>query len=289
MSAQGVFVGARRRILPRLGWRPRGRSETIGAVVLVAMVLAVFVLPQIVRLDPYTIDVDRQLLPPSPEHPFGTDNLGRDYFARVLLGGRASILIAVIVVAAAGLVGAFIGALAGYLAGAGDELLMRTADVFLAFPSIMLALVVAGALGPSLVNAAIAIAIAWWPVYARIVRGQVISVRDRDFVTAARTLGASPSRILFGSVLPNSLSALKQVLLLDIGYAIIAVATLSYFGLGIQAPEPEWGALIRAAAESPGGWWMIVLPGLAIIIFAAALNFAGSSLTATTREKRLRG
>lgn len=256
-------------------------------MVLAAMLAAIWLVPLVVHLDPYTVDVSRQLLPPDARHLFGTDNLGRDYLARVLHGGRVSVAIAFLVVVLAGVVGSLVGAVSGYFGGLVDEAFMRIADVFLAFPSIMLALVVAGALGPSIQNSAIAIAVAWWPAYARIVRGQVIVVRDREFVLASRTLGASPLRLLFRSVLPNSLGALKLVLLLDVGYAIIAVATLSYFGLGVQAPDAEWGLLIRTAAEVSGGWWMILIPGVAIVLFASAINFAGAGLTRTTRDRRV--
>jgi peptide/nickel transport system permease protein len=266
--------------------RPRTRLEYLGWMILGALLIAIVVLPAVIHLDPYRVDVSDQLRPPSAAHPFGTDNLGRDYLARVLYGGRVSILIALVVVALAGAFGMLVGAVAGYVGGVADEALMRVADVFLAFPSIMLALVVAGALGPSITNSAVAIAVAWWPAYARIIRGQVIAVRDLDYVTASRTIGTGPVRLLFRSILPNAAGVLKLILLLDLGYAILAAATLSYFGLGVQAPEPEWGVLIRAASEISGGWWMIVLPGVAIILFASAINFAGGVFTRAPRDRR---
>lgn len=279
--------GRVRAVLGRL--RPHGFLEAYGIVMLLAIVLAIFLLPPLLGQQPNLQDLSRQLLPPlSPDHILGTDNLGRDTFSRVLAGGRVSVFMGVLVVTLAGGVGILVGAVAGFAGGAIDELLMRVADVFLAFPSILLALVVAGALGPSLQNGAIAIAIAWWPAYARIVRGQVILMRDRDFVTASRTLGASPSRILFRSVLPNSLGVLKLILVLDVGFAILAAATLSFFGLGVQPPDSEWGLLIRDAMNHPSAWWMTIFPGVAMILFVSALNFAGGIVSRSVYDDRAR-
>jgi peptide/nickel transport system permease protein len=152
----------------------------------------------------------------------------------------------------------------------------------------MLALVLAAALGPSLQNAALAIGIAWWPWYARIVRGQVISVRDRDFVVAARTLGATESRILSRTVMPNSMGVIRVVLVLDIGFAIIAGSTLSFLGLGVSPPTPEWGLLIREAMQHTEAWWMMVFPGLAITILVTAVNLGGGVVTRSQAERGLR-
>lgn len=268
------------RLIRRLGGlRPQGALETAGMVGLAVVLAAVFVVPLVLQLDPFTIDLDAKLSPPSTAHPFGTDALGRDYLARVLIGGRVSIVIGVLAVVVAGAVGTAIGAVAGYAGGVIDELLMRIADIFLAFPAIMLALVVAGALGPNVANSAVAIAAAWWAGYARLVRGQVIATRDQDFVAASRTLGAGPARILLRTVLPNSLDAIKVIFLLDIAYAILAAATLSYFGLGVQAPNPEWGLMIREATEATSGWWMVIIPGAALLLFAMSVNLVGGMLS----------
>ena len=279
-----IDVRSRSRLGFLLQFRPRGFLETFGLVVLVVMLVSIVLLPPLLGLNPIAQNIPEQLRPPGPEHPFGTDNLGRDMLARVLIGGQVSVLMGVLVVILAGTFGILIGAIAGFFAGFVDEALMRIADVFLAFPTIMLALVIAGALGPSLQNGAIAIAVAWWPAYARIVRGQVIVVRDRDFIVASRTLGAGPLRILVRSVLPNSLGVLKTIFVLDVGYAILAASTLSFFGLGVQAPDPEWGLLIQASRSHAASWWLFWFPALAIGLFVASLNLAGGVLQRSIHE-----
>jgi peptide/nickel transport system permease protein len=286
-----AVAGASRAVVARIrAWvthnRPRGFLEIYGFVMLAVVVAAVFVVPAIAGVNPNLQDLDKQLVPPgTPGHPLGTDNLGRDTLARVLVGGRVSVVMGVFVVVLAGTVGILVGAVAGFFGGLVDEVLMRIVDIFLSFPSIMLALVVVGALGPNIQNAVVGVAIAWWPVYARIIRGQVILIRDRDYVVASRTLGAGSLRILFRTVLPNSLGVLKLIFVLDVGYAILAVATLSFFGLGVQPPEAEWGLLIRESMDYPTYWWMSVFPGLALVLFVSSLNFAGGVLMRSVYER----
>jgi len=246
-------------------------------VVALAVVLAMVVgAPLVASYDPLAQDISRQMRPPSSEFLLGTDQFGRDVFARLLHGGRISILISLAVVVLAGLVGIAVGTVSGFAGGWLDEVLMRIVDIFLAFPPILLALVVAGAIGPSLVTTAVAIAVAWWPIYARLIRGQVLAVRHREYVQAARTVGVSEGRILLRTVLPNSVGVLKLVLVLDVGYAMIAAATLSFLGLGLSPPSPEWGLMIREALARPNAWWLFLGPGAAMILFVSALNFAGS-------------
>ncbi|HWL66477.1 MAG TPA: ABC transporter permease [Actinomycetota bacterium] len=281
-------AGRATQILRRLQARQFTLLEIGGLVVVALVLLAVAAASIISPIDPAAQDFNSRLLPPSADHPFGTDQLGRDQLSRVLHGGRVSIVMGVLIIAIGGTMGLIAGATAGFLGGIIDEAIMRIADVFLSFPSIMLALVVAASLGPNLQNAAIAIAVAWWPFYARIVRGQVISVRDRDFVTATRTLGASEARILLRTVLPNSLGVIRLVFVLDIGFAIIAGSTLSFLGLGVSPPTPEWGLMIREAMMHSEAWWMMVFPGLAVVMLVSAINFAGGVLTRTGAEAAVR-
>lgn len=268
------------------GFRRRSATQTAAIITVVVLLVLIFPVPWLLSLDPYAIHLDHQLEPPSLAFPFGTDDLGRDYLARVLYGGRVSVVVAVLVVALAAVVGIAIGGAAGLAGGVIDEAFMRIADIFLAFPSILLALVIVAAFGPSIPNAVFAVALAWWPAYARIVRGQVLLVRELDYVTATRVVGASPLRLLRRTILPNSVGPLRQIVLLDVGYAVVAFATLSYFGLGVQPPDPEWGVLIRDATQYVGGWWTVAFPGLAILIFATAVNLAGGDLRRRPRERR---
>jgi len=266
--------------------RPRGFLPSLGIAIVAAILVLVFVVPFFANLDPYKFSYTAQLKPPSWAHPFGTDELGRDYFARVLIGGRVSILVGLAIVALAAAIGVTFGAVAGFSGGVVDEVLMRIAEIFLAFPRIILALIIAGALGPSVRNAVIAIAAGWWPAYARLVRGQVLTIREREYVAAARSVGGRERKILFRTVLPNSLAPLKVVFLLDVGPALVAAATLSFFGLGVREPKSEWGLLIQEAITQPGAWWLVVIPGLAITLFAAGLNFATGHTGENLFERR---
>jgi len=264
--------------------RPRSFLEAYGMVAVVIIVVMVVAAPLIAPFDPLEQNVGPPVQAPSASHLLGTDQLGRDEFSRMLFGGRNSLLIAVMVIALAGSFGVLVGAVSGFAGGIVDEVLMRIVDIFLAFPSIMLALVVSAALGPSLENAAISIAVAWWPVYARLIRGQVLVVKEQEFVRASRTLGASPLRLLARVVLPNSLGVMKTVFILDVGYAIIAGSTLGFLGLGVSPPTPEWGSMIRESIQLPNAWWLTLSPGIAIMLFVSGLNFAGAAITRSTRE-----
>lgn len=266
--------------------RPKTWLEALGLVVLIVLIVLIVAAPLVTPFDPIEQDFDTRKAPPSLEHPLGTDQLGRDQLSRVLYGGRTSILLGVLVIVLAGLFGTVVGAISGFFGGGTDEVLMRTGDIFLAFPSIMLAMIVVASLGPSLQNAAIAIAVAWWVIYARLVRGQVIMVRDREFVLASKTLGAGQMRVLFRTVLPNSLTVLRMILILDLGFAIIAGSTLSFLGLGVSPPEPEWGLMIREAIQHQDAWWMMMGPAGVMILFVASLNAAGRIFTKSDVERR---
>lgn len=263
--------------------RPRTVLEAYGLAVIAVMAAVILAAP-LLASDPLEQDLSVQLTGPSAAHWLGTDNLGRDIWSRILYGGRVSLVIGVFVLITAGTVGVIYGAVSGYLGGIADAVMMRIVDIFLSFPAVMLALLISAALGPTIRNVILAIAAAWWPVYARLIRGQVIVVKEREYVTASRALGAGPMRNLFQTVLPNSLGVMKTIFVLDIGYAILAGSTLSFLGLGVSLPTPEWGVMIREALGFPNSWWLILSPGLALLLFVSAINFAGGIVTRSVYE-----
>jgi peptide/nickel transport system permease protein len=218
-------------------------------------------------------------LPPSPQHLFGTDELGRDVFSRVLGGAQVSLLIAVVVVGSGAAVGTTVGLAAGYLGGWIDELLMRLTDVFLALPVLVLAMAIAATLGPGIAHTILALAVLWWPWYARLIRGQVLALRERDYIEAARAVGVPPLRVMRRHLLPNTLGPLLVQVSLDLGYAILAAASLSFIGLGVQQPEPDWG-LMTADAQPymHSAWWAGTFPGLAIVLAVLGFNLFGDVL-----------
>jgi peptide/nickel transport system permease protein len=245
------------------------------ALFAVGAILAAVIAPY----DPLVQALGSRLEPPSAAHWLGTDQLGRDIASRLLYGARISLFIGLVVVASAGLVGTVVGLVAGYVAGLVDEALMRLTEVFLAFPPLILAMAIAGALGPSLTNAIIAIAAVTWAVYARLVRGQVLSLRRREYVEAARSIGASGPRILIRHLLPNVLAPLLVQASFDMGAAIISAAGLSFIGFGAQPPTPEWGVMISEGrnfiSTEP---WLSLFPGLAILLAVGAFNLLGDGL-----------
>ena len=235
--------------------------------------------PLIAPYDPLAQDLASRLEPPSGAHWLGTDQLGRDIASRLLYGSRISLVIGVVVVGLAGIFGTFVGLIAGYAGGLVDEALMRLTEVFLAFPPLILAMAIAGALGPSLTNAIIAIAAVTWAVYARLARGQVLSLRRREFVEAARSIGASRPRILLRHLLPNAVAPLLIQASFDMGSAIISAAGLSFIGFGAQPPTPEWGVMISEGrnfiSTQP---WLSLFPGLSILFAVGAFNLLGDGL-----------
>lgn len=250
----------------------RRTAWVLATVVLLALLV---VAPGLVaRGSPYALDAANRFLPPSLEHPFGTDEGGRDVFDRVIYGARLTLGTAVAIVAAAAVLGTLLGAVSGWFGGWLDRGVMRVVDVFLAFPYLVLAMAVAASLGRGMLAAVIALALVWWPGYARMVRGMVLSLKEHLHVKAARTLGASPSQLLRWHVVPHTLAQLNARVTLDIGYAVIALTGLSFLGLGAQPPSPEWGLMIADAKSYVfRAWWYGVFPGLAI--FLTVLNFVG--------------
>jgi peptide/nickel transport system permease protein len=250
------------------------------AIALIAAfaVCAIFA-PLIAPYDPLAQTLSSRLEPPSAAHWLGTDQLGRDIASRLLYGARISLVIGVVVVALAGVLGTFVGLVAGYAGGLADEALMRLTEVFLAFPPLILAMAIAGALGPSLTNAIIAIAAVTWAVYGRLARGQILSLRRREYVEAARSIGASPARIITRHLLPNAIAPLMIQASFDMGAAIIAAAGLSFIGFGAQPPTPEWGVMISEGrnfiSTQP---WLSLFPGLAILLAVGSFNVLGDGL-----------
>ncbi len=247
-------------------------------VILLFALLAVFA-PVLAPFDPLAQDIPNGLAPPSSEHWMGTDKLGRDIFSRMLYGARISLGAGLGVVIMAGLLGTAVGIVAGYVGGWLDEALMRVTDIFFAFPSLILAMAIAGALGPSLQNALIAVAVVTWPVYARLIRGQVLVLRDREFVLAARSVGASHSLILRRHLFPNTLSPLLVQASFEMGTVILAVAGLSFIGFGAQPPTPEWGVMISEGRNYiTTHWWLTFFPAMAMLFAVAGFNLVGDGL-----------
>jgi peptide/nickel transport system permease protein len=229
--------------------------------------------------DPLAQSLTDRLKGPTWSHPFGTDEFGRDVLSRVIYGTRISLLMGVIVVVLGTLLGGVLGAIAGYRGGRIDELLMRFTDVFFAFPPMLLPMMVVVVLQPSLVNTAIALVITWWPAYARLVRGQVLSVKQLGYVESARVLGVSPWRLLRRHILPNSISPVIVMATMDVGFAILTAAGLGFLGLGAQPPTAEWGAMTSAGLGTMlTAWWAPLFPGLAIAIVVLVFNLLGDEL-----------
>lgn len=249
----------------------------IGATILIALALVALLAPLIAPHDPLAQEA-RRLMPPSAEHWFGTDQLGRDVFSRVLHGARLSLPYALQLVVLAGILGTVLGAIAGYFGGWVDGLIMRMADLVLAFPDIILAMAVVAALGPGLFNAVLAVVIVSWPIYARVARSMILTLRNEPFVLSRRLLGASSARTLWSEVRPNITGPLVVLVALEYGHAVLILSGLSFLGLGAQPPAAEWGAMVSEGAKYFDKWWMSVFPGLAILLVVMAANFLGDTL-----------
>ena len=259
------------------------RLAVFGTAVMAVFVLMAVFAPLLAPYDPLDQNLPQKFAGPSLAHPFGQDELGRDILSRVIYGARISLTAGLAAVALATVVGTIVGLTAGYLGRWPDSLLMRLMDVLLAFPSILLAIVIVSVLGPSLPNAMLAIGIVFIPQIARVVRSAVISVRERDYIEAERALGAGNVQIVVSGVLPNSMAPLIVQATLTLGTAILDVAALSFLGLGARAPTPEWGAMLTDAFRSGFGVFVegqhaIIFPGIAIALAVLAINFIGDGL-----------
>ncbi len=261
------------------------RAPLIPSVIILAFVLAALLANLVSPADPYEQTLRARFTPPvweeggSWKHPLGTDRLGRDMLSRILFGARVSLAAAMLAVLLAGFIGASVGLVAGYYRGRVDAVLMRITDATLSFPVILLALILAVTVGPSFLNVIIAISVILWARYARVIRGQVLTLMELDFIAQARIAGCSAWRIITRHLFPNTLNTLIVLLTLQVGYVIIVEASLSFLGAGIPPPTPAWGSMIAEGRDFiTSAWWVSFFPGLAIMLVVLAFNLFGDWL-----------
>ncbi len=282
-------VSASPSLWQRLRYHLRRNPLVLAGTVIVVMWLVIMLqAPNIAPYQPLSQDLENRKLTPNATFLFGTDELGRDIFSRVLWGARITIPAGLAVVSFGSALGVIIGAVAGYMGGVGDELLMRLTELFMAFPTIILAMAVAAALGPDIRNAVLALVVVWWPRYARVLRGLVLEVKAQEYVEAAHSVGASGAYILFRTILPNCIAPAVILATLDIGTSILVFASLSFIGLGPDPSSPEWGRMVSIGIDFFDQWWMWLFPGLAIASLVMAFNFIGDGLR-DILDPRLRG
>lgn len=255
------------------------RLAVFGLLIIIGLIFIALFAPLIAPYDPIVTDLANRLQPLSFEHYFGTDEVGRDIFSRIVWGSRLTLYVIGLVAIIAAPVGILIGTVSGYFGGIIDTILMRITDIFLAFPKLILALAFVAALGPGIENAVIAIAITSWPPYARIARAETLTIRNSDFIRAIRLQGAGPLRIITGHIMPLCLSSLIVRITLDMAGIILTAAGLGFLGLGAQPPSPEWGAMTSSGrAYILDHWWLITMPGTAIFVVSLAFNLLGDGL-----------
>lgn len=252
---------------------------TSGALITILLVIVALAAPLLAPKDPNWQETSRRLEGPSDEHLLGLDDLGRDVLSRVIYGARVSLRVGFSVVLIASTVGILLGSIAGYFGGKIDTVIMRISDMLLAFPGILLAIALVAVLGPSMNNVVLALSIAGWVGYARLVRGQILKVREMEFITAAEALGARSPRIILRHLLPNVLSPVIVMATLGLAGAILAEASLSFLGLGVQPPTPSWGAMLTTGRQYLGlANHLAIYPGIAIMLAVMGLNFLGDGL-----------
>jgi peptide/nickel transport system permease protein len=255
------------------------RLAVAGGIIVVLMIVISLAAPLLAPQDPIEMELSDKLLPPSRDHFFGTDEFGRDVYSRVIWGGRISLRVGVIAVSIGMIVGSVVGLFAGYFGRWFDMVSQRVIDVMLAFPDLILALAIVAVLGPSLSNVMIAIGIGSIPVYARVMRGQVLGLREKEYVESARAAGAGHMRLIFRHILPNALSAVVVMGTLGIASAILAGAGLSFIGMGAQPPTPEWGAMLaNGRSFLRHEWWIATFPGIFIALIVLGFNLFGDGL-----------
>jgi peptide/nickel transport system permease protein len=264
----------------------KARLSLLGLAVILLLILTALVGPYFV---PYpedatgTLHVEEKLQPPSKQHLFGTDHVGRDIFSRVVLATGLALQTPVIVLSLAGLIGLTLGAVAGFVGGLVDEVIMRGTDVFMTIPDLVLAIAIAALLGPGIRNAFLALSLVWWPGYCRLMRGQVLAIREEDYVRAARSMGAGNGWIILRHILPNCSTEILVKVTMDVGFVLLAAAALGFIGLGAQPPFPEWGAMISEARRFfPVYPWYSFFPGLAIFVSVLAFNLFGDGIATLT-------
>lgn len=263
-------------------------TSAFGIAVLALLILTAIFAPLIAGHDPYMQNLENTLSPPSAAHFFGTDELGRDIFSRIVNGSRITLTIIFLVTITVGPIGLFVGTVAGYFGGKTDVALMRVTDIFLSFPSLILSLAFVAALGPSLNNAIIAISLTAWPPIARLARAETMTFRGADYISAARLQGASPARIIWKSIVPMCLPSVLIRLTLNMATVILTAAGLGFLGLGAQPPMPEWGAMIATGRRYMiDSWWLVTFPGLAILCVSLAFNLLGDGLRDALDPKQM--
>jgi len=280
MSAIGedpALPAARARIQARR-WRRRYALAVTGAAIVGVWILLILLGPLLAPYSYSAVDVSARLLPPSAEHLFGTDELGRDVLSRVVIGTRISLPTGFIVVAIGGLIGILYGGVAAYAGSRIEEVMMRLADLFLSFPPLILAMAIAAALGVGWSNTIVAMVVVWWPKYARLSRSLVLVQRSLEYVEAARIAGFGPARILLRHIIPNAVGPIITLLTLDVGTAVITFAGLSFLGLGVVPPTPEWGAMVSDGRALIEQWWVSAFPGFAIFTVVMGFNFLGDGV-----------
>ncbi|MDP6065111.1 MAG: ABC transporter permease [SAR202 cluster bacterium] len=257
----------------------RNRTALLGVIIILVLSLAAVFAPLISPTDPLHMDFDALMQSPSRDHPAGTDSLGRDNLSRIIWGGRVSLQVGVLSMAIATVIGVSAGLAAGYYGRWIDTIIMRIVDAILAFPALLLAILMVAVLGPSLRNAMLAIAVAFIPSFARVTRANTLSIREKEYVEGARAIGASAVRIMLRTILPNTLSTVIVQVSLGMSYAILIEAGLSFLGLGIQPPTPSWGYMLATGREFITlAWWLTTFPGLAIFVTVLSWNFIGDGL-----------
>lgn len=274
--AERITVSSIRRLLARAR---RSIPFVIGGALLVVVLIVAIGGPKLAPYDPLFVDLSKKLQPPSAAHWAGTDNLGRDILSRLLHGARSSLVNALLAVALAGGAGSVIGLISGVLGGWVDYLIQRLVELMLSFPGLLMALAIVAILGPGERNVMLAVAIASVPGYIRLVRGEVLGVRNREFVEAAYALGSSRLRVMYRHIFPNIVSPILVVAMLDIAGAIQAIAAMSYLGMGAQPPEPSWGKMVAdGQSYLRTAWWVAVLPGVAVAASVLGINLFGDAL-----------
>ncbi|MCP4404699.1 MAG: ABC transporter permease [bacterium] len=255
-------------------------SALVGTGIILIFLLTALIGPALRSDDPYKLNLSQKLKAPGENgHILGTDNFGRDLLTRIIYGSRISLKVCLMIVLGGGTIGVIIGAISGYIGGHADTILMRVTEIFMAVPAFILAMVVVVTLGPGLYSAMTAMIVVWWPAYARITRGQMLAAKEKEYVEAARALGASHIRIVFLHILPNIFPPILIQATMDFGYAILSAAGLSFLGLGAQRPMPEWGLMVSLGSTYlESAWWYPTFPGLTIALLVFAFNLAGDAL-----------